>query len=514
MYCIFYKPDTSWAGDIIPYFEHGIFYLYYLNERRIHGIPAEKTTWDLVLTKDFFHFEKKGTVLPTGTETDADRSCYTGSVIAGKDGTYHLYYTAQNSVHPAFMQDGRPLQYIAHATGHDLIHWEKDTGFLMRACPGYEIFDWRDPFVFYLEEQDCYLMLLAARLTDGSLRRSGCLASMESRDLVHWSPGKTFYAPGLYMTHECPDCFQLGDWWYLIFSTFSEKYTTHYCMSRSPEGPWLTPANDTFDGRAFYGAKTAGNVRERFLFGWIPTKAGGNDSGKWEWAGNLAVHQLYQEEDDTLSVRPPRPLLENFCIPFPLYLSGISGSADIPGCALQTNGADGSRDTYQINNADVSRSTLQINGTRRFASTRFPLLPHCCCITGMLSFSSGTISFGLQLHADVSGDCGYFYRLEPLYQRVVFDQWPRSALTEPVIPNHFENDRPFDAGLERPVALQPDQHISFTLLVDSDICVLYLDEKTALTARCCQLHRTHWGFFVHGGQLTVTNLSCMLPEKR
>lgn len=59
MYRIFYKPDTSWAGDIIPYVEHGIFYLYYLNERRIHGIPAEKTTWDLVLTKDFFHFKKR-----------------------------------------------------------------------------------------------------------------------------------------------------------------------------------------------------------------------------------------------------------------------------------------------------------------------------------------------------------------------------------------------------------------------------------------------------------------------
>lgn len=489
MYHIFYKPDTSWAGDIIPYFENGTFYLYYLNERRINGIPAEKTTWDLVLTKDFFHYEKKGTVLPTGNETDADRSCYTGSMITGKDGIYHLFYTAQNSAHPAFMQDGRPLQYIAHAIGNDLIHWQKDTAFLMQACQGYDVFDWRDPFVFYWKERECYLMLLAARLTNGSLRRSGCLASMESRDLLHWTPGKTFYAPGLYMTHECPDCFQYGDWWYLIFSTFSEKYTTHYCISRSPDGPWLTPANDTFDGRAFYGAKTAGNNKDRFIFGWIPTKSGENDFGKWEWAGNLAVHQLHQEDDGTLSVRPPRTLLEHFCIPFPLCPARTSGGTDITRCALQIDGAE------------------------KFSSVFFDLLPHCCRITGALSFSSGTVSFGLQLHTDVTGDCGYFYRLEPLYQRVVFDQWPRSTLTEPVIPNHFENNRPFDAGLERPVALLPNQPLSFTLLVDTDICILYLGEKTALTARCYQLHQTHWGFFAHGGKLTVTNLSCMLPEK-
>ena len=64
MYHIFYKPDTSWAGDIIPYFENGTFYLYYLNERRINGIPAEKTTWDLVLTKDFFHYEKRERFFP------------------------------------------------------------------------------------------------------------------------------------------------------------------------------------------------------------------------------------------------------------------------------------------------------------------------------------------------------------------------------------------------------------------------------------------------------------------
>ena len=62
---------------------------------------------------------------------------------------------------------------------------------------------------------------------------------------------------GLYFTHECPDLFRMGEWWYLVFSEFSERCVTRYRMARSLAGPWLAPAEDTFDGRAFYAAKTA-----------------------------------------------------------------------------------------------------------------------------------------------------------------------------------------------------------------------------------------------------------------
>jgi hypothetical protein len=66
-----------------------------------------------------------------------------------------------------------------------------------------------------------------------------------------------FWSPGLYYTHECPDLFKMGDWWYLVYSTFTERSVTHYRMSRSLHGPWQAPENDTFDGRAYYATKSA-----------------------------------------------------------------------------------------------------------------------------------------------------------------------------------------------------------------------------------------------------------------
>ena len=123
-------------------------------------------------------------------------------------------------------------------------------------------------------------MLLAARLTNGPSRRRGCTALCTSKDLVTWEVRQPLYSPGLYYTHECPDMFQIGDWWYLIFSEFSEACLTRYRMSRSPSGPWITPPVDSFDGRAFYAAKTASdNKGHRFLFGWNPTRLGETDQG-------------------------------------------------------------------------------------------------------------------------------------------------------------------------------------------------------------------------------------------
>lgn len=484
MYCSFYKPKNAWAGDIIPYFENGIFYLYYLRETRINGIPAEKTAWELVTTRDFSEFEEKGVVLQPGGDEEADRSCYTGSVVRGQDGTYHLFYTAQNSVNPGFMYEGRPLQYIAHASGNNLIHWQKNPDFLLRACGKCDIFDWRDPFVFYSEERGCYIMLLAARQQKSDVRRGGMIYYMTSENLEQWQEGGVFYAPEMYMTHECPDCFKMGDWWYLIFSTFSEKYVTHYRISRSLDGPWRIPANDTFDGRAFYAAKTVQGGDARYILGWVPTKAGETDYGKWEWAGNLAVHQLHQEEDGTLSVRPPQKRIQNFRRPVWLQPAGSIGTAEFNG------------------------TEARLDGREKLASIFFGTMPRHCCINARISFSGEIASYGIQLHADQSFDCGYFYRMEPLYQRVVFDQWPRSPLKEPIIPNDFENDRPFDAGLERPVVLKPDKSIKLTLLVDEGIYSLYIDDKAALTARCYQFERENWGFFAVGGWITVSALTC------
>ena len=123
---IFYTPNRAWLGDVIPYAENGLFYLYYLNDRRYAGVIGKETTWDLVITKDFVHFEEKGTVLPIGTRAEQDNSVYTGSVLKDLEGLYHIFYTGQNSYCERYAdKDGVPVQVIMHAVSRDLISWTK-----------------------------------------------------------------------------------------------------------------------------------------------------------------------------------------------------------------------------------------------------------------------------------------------------------------------------------------------------------------------------------------------------
>lgn len=60
-------------------------------------------------------------------------------------------------------------------------------------------------------------------------------------------------------------------------------------MSRSLEGPWIAPADDAFDGRAYYAARSCSDGKHRYLFGWAATKTDNQDMNSWDWAGTLCV---------------------------------------------------------------------------------------------------------------------------------------------------------------------------------------------------------------------------------
>ena len=231
-------------------------------------------------------------MLARGTPSDQDLFVFTGSTLRGL-GKHHIFYTGHN---PHLRAAGKPEQGVMHAVSEDMNTWTKLPADTFYAPPShFEANDWRDPFVFWNDEAGEFWMLLAARLKSGPSRRRGCTALCSSKDLSQWTVREPFWTPGLYFTHECPDLFRIGDWWYLVFSEFSDLVRTRYRMSRSIKGPWLTPKHDFFDGRAFYAAKTASDGKRRFLFGWDPTRAEKKDYYRWDWGGNLVVHELAQE---------------------------------------------------------------------------------------------------------------------------------------------------------------------------------------------------------------------------
>ena len=232
-------PEKAGCADVIPFYENGEFKLFYLRDYRDISVHGEGCPWCLLTSSDLVHFHDHGPVLLRGGEEEQDLYVFTGCCIrAGEE--YMIFYTGHN---PHLRKKGLPEQKILRATSRDLLHWKKDRDFVFAAPDWLEMHDFRDPFVFYDEERKEYCMLIAGRLKNGdpsSARGVTLLAC--SPDLTHWEVEKEpFYAPHAYFTHECPDLFRIGDWWYLVFSEFTDRIVTTYRMSSSPFGPWVSP---------------------------------------------------------------------------------------------------------------------------------------------------------------------------------------------------------------------------------------------------------------------------------
>lgn len=473
---IFYKPKDGWVGDTIPFAYDGKFYIYYLHDERKGNTQDEygyRTSWNLLITEDGVNIKDCKVVLPVGEYDDADYACYTGSVIEGNDGNFHMFYTAQNNYNPKYHRDGKPLQYVAHAISTDLINWEKLPELTFGADERiYEPFDWRDPFVFYNEEEKCFDMLLAARLRGASEKNGGCVGLCRSYDLLHWEAKEPFYNPESYMTHECPDLFKLGNKWYLVYSTFSEKFVTHYRMSDKLSGPWTSPIEDTFDARAFYAAKTAQVGDKRMAFAWVPTKRGESDFGQYEWGGNFIAHEINQTTDNKLTVKPAEGLINMFNKEF----------------------VNEKLNKVEIENYEGEKSYV-IDGMK-----------DTCMIEAVIEFSEGVRSFGIGLRQDSALANGYYLRFEPFYNRIVADMWPRRI--RGVNQWYVDGDKPFMVELERPFDYKSlkDNKVHIRVVADGSIICLYVNDITALTMRAYNLNRTNWGFFVKDGSIRVSDI--------
>lgn len=485
----FYRPQYGWTADVQPFFEDGKFWLFYSPAWRdpSHCPSGEPLywfgSWYMVSTEDFVHFTDHGRVLPRGSDNQQDLLCGAGSVLRA-NGLFHIFYCGNNQNFPS--QGGR-RDGVMHAVSHDLLHWDKipeDTFFASE--DKYDANDWRDPYAFWNEDAKEYWMLVTARLKSGPPRRRGCTALCVSQDLRRWVVREPFWAPNLFMDHECQNLFRMGEWWYLIYSEFSEQHRTRYRMSRSLGGPWLAPEFDSLDGRAYYAAKTATDGHRRFAFGWNPTRydkidylRSNRDSGfvpckpypdnielgpsGWDWGGNLVVHEIIQGSDGTLYVKVPDSVDRAFArsIDFQ-FVQGLGSSK-------------------------ISSKAVQFEAQGEFACVRANAMPQRCKIETTVAFDENTRGCGVMLRVSEDLDSAYYIRLEPLRNRLVFDTWPRPG------------DLSFDVGVERPINLHPGKPIQLKIFVDDTMCVVYADDQVALNTRLYDLKAGAWGVFVEDG---------------
>lgn len=263
----------------------------------------------------------------------------------------------------------------------------------------------------------------------------------------------------------------------MLFSTFSERFATHYRIVGAAEGDFVSPREDTFDGRGFYAGKTASDGEKRFIFGWVPTKKEENDYGDYEWAGNLVVHELMQRKNGTLYAGMPSGIKRYFQQEVPFLLNKICGNL-----SKEKNGR------------------FRMNGRNLFsAAVTEEELPGRCLITAKMCFEEGTRALGILLRSDGEAEQSYYIRLEPYRNRMVFDMWPRKIKGENEDTWEINGDKPFFPELERDCPLKPGEEYVISVLVDDTVCVVYMEGMTAMTSRIYNIKRGRLGVFVSEG---------------
>lgn len=474
---IFFRPKDAWVGDVIPYVEDGEFKLFYLHEDRTDPKPG--TPWHLVTTSNLVEFIDEGLAFEHGSADEADFNVYTGSILRDGDGVHHLFYTGQNPNRRG--ADQLPLQLVMHATSTDAMRtWQRHPEHTFGAPDGYESADWRDPFVFRDDEAGIWRMVLAARHTDGPERRRGVIAQCTSTDLITWQIAEPFWDPRRYIAHECPDVFQWGEWWYLVYSEFSENFTTRYRMAKSLDGPWLVPTHDSIDGRAYYASKSAELDGRRFFFGWIASREGQRDDGPWQWAGTMSVLESTQNADGTLAFRIPPETLDSFTeiVPLAFHDAGATG---------QPRGLPATLDVSDSYAAIITDAEM----------------PHRFRASVTLDVAPGTTECGILLRASDDGDTSYVVRIEPNQGRMVFDRWPRRQTGAGQW--EISGDVPSFIELERPCVIDPGRH-TLDLIVDGDTLVVNLDQHTTLSTRMYDRVDGRFGVFAGEGSVDVVSL--------
>lgn len=469
-YNIFYTPEKQYpgmphgemCGDFMPFFWKGVYHLFYLYKCCVYKVETE----------DFVHYKEPTLVLQNGSPDDQDWHIGTGSVFE-YDGIFYFHYTGFCEGNHGL--EGKNEQVILRARSTDMVHWEKDRDFFLRPDTRYYgNLHWRDPHVIRNDELGKFFMLITATQKEGAYKRTGCTAVYVSEDMNTWEHFKTLYAPRTFITHECHDCFKMGDKWYLTFSNYSRWWETRYRVADCFQGPYRVPEHDDmFDGREYYAAKSVTDGKKRYMVGWESIRENCRDSGRHLWGGNILVHELVQREDGTLGVKMPDTIEQSFTEEIPLKLTLRQGEFSGEDACFTGSASDG------------------------FAWAELSELPETALFDTELSWSEGTEAVGIMIHAqpDLKEWCQL--RLEIKNGRILMDRY-----------NRVDGDQYYLD--ERPVRFT-ENSAKVKLVVSGNIMLVYVND-VALVSRCYEIASGSVGIFTEYGEIRAKGTRLLVQK--
>lgn len=466
---LFVNAKDAWVGDIMPFADENGIYLNYLYETDHNGVayhPIHRFT-----TSDLCTYRDDGEILPFGTELESpDLAIGTGCFLKDREGKYHCFYTGHNDKAKDL---GIAKECVMHAVSSDNRNWEKVLEDTFYAPDSYSSDDFRDPFVFWNEEEECYWLLIGAKEEN---KEGSCILNYTSLDLVTWELSGTLYEQDNLYYMECPDLFKMNRWYYLIFSW---NNVTYYRMAESMNGPWIKPEIDTFDGNAFYAAKTAEYQGKRYLFGFIDRKKNRNDKLGYTWAGSVCPYELVQQEDGTLGAKMPTQYEENHF-------------------TEKTNWSiAGSRGSIENKNSGIIMKANEEASYVEFGALPQSMLLSC---TVMFRNTAKGAKAGFLFGIEEDALKSYPVSLDLENDMLCYDGYSEGFDME----SDIRNQQRFD--------FETDREYKVNLVVEDEVAVLYMNDEKVLSNRIYSAIGKKWGLFAQGGEVAFSDITVSLPQ--
>lgn len=292
---VYFAQEQRGIGDPNPYFEDGVYSVFYLKNEGRHPF------W-MTQTRDLQKWSPAVESIPVGGPEAPDYWTGSGSIIRDPHGGYRLYYTGH---HP----ERHPKEVVMEARSTSLNGpWRKQPTMTFDGSGAYDAMDFRDPYVFWNWQAQSYWMVLTTRKGGDAV-----IGLYTSKDLTRWTPEHPLYQERSPLNLEVPDLFQDNGDWYILYSDQREQFRqVRYLQSDNSAGQYHNGRWDALDGRAFYAGKSAGTGNERLLFGWVASKLQHRDGPRFDWGGDLVVHALRRTPEGDLAVDLPKGIEQQF----------------------------------------------------------------------------------------------------------------------------------------------------------------------------------------------------------
>ena len=295
------RTKSAYAGDCMPFYENGVFYVYYLKD----GGNSFNHSIFLATTSDFVNWQEiENPVLEASRTGGQDSWIGTGSVVK-VDSTYYFFYTGHAD---GFSEYGEKIML---AKSDNLFAFQKVADWSI--CPDDSLGqkrDFRDPQAYYSAETGKITLTVTAS-QDGKARILKYSMDAGETGLENISYDGIIFTDesASYFNLECSDTFSINGFHYL---TYSAQDDTHfYAIASSPYGEYSRPRR--LDGKLFYAAKHVEKDGKHYLVGWgRRSEEPLFTSDVNGWAGNIVALQIFQNTDGSLYLSLPDTVISSY----------------------------------------------------------------------------------------------------------------------------------------------------------------------------------------------------------